>query len=61
MDNIGFKENDEKPFWAQFLKSDNTKPAEQPTSLLSGVMDVLHGKKTVNELKFERGDATPER
>ena len=57
LDNLGFKESEEKPFWAQFLKSDYQK--EQPKSLLADVMDVLGGKKTVADLHHDRKEGTP--
>lgn len=40
IDNLGIQEDDEKPFWAKFLKSDHE---EEPKSLLGGVLAVLDG------------------
>jgi hypothetical protein len=51
IDNLGIREDEEKPFWAKFLKSDHE---EEPKSLLGGVLAVLDGNKTLHELKEER-------
>jgi len=45
------EENEEKPFWAQFLKSDYGKPAEKPAPLLPMILDVLDGNASVNEMQ----------
>lgn len=48
MENLGLQENEEKPFWAKFLKSDYLKDDDEP--LLPKVMEVLDGKKGVDEV-----------
>ena len=45
---MGMQEKDEKPFWAQFLRSDYIKEKE-PKPLLGMVMDVLDGNAKLEE------------
>lgn len=47
------KENEEKPFWTQFLKTDQEE-APKGGDLASMVKDVLDGKKTFNQAKVDR-------
>ena len=47
LENMGLQENEEKPFWAKFLKSDYLQEDEP---LLPKVMEVLDGNKGVDEV-----------
>ena len=55
MESLGAEENEERPFWAKFLSSDYNQKEEKP--LLDGVMQVLEGNATVDDLKHGRAGA----
>jgi hypothetical protein len=46
---MGLGENDEKPFWAKFLRSDYLED-DHAQPLLPGVIDVLEGNKAIDEM-----------
>lgn len=48
LENLGLQENEEKPFWAKFLKADYLQEDDEP--LLPKVMEVLDGNKGVDEV-----------
>ena len=53
MDKIGLaEENEDKPFWTKFLRSDYLGEEDQGP-LLPDVLDVLDGNKKVDDLKME--------
>jgi hypothetical protein len=54
MTNVGLVEKEEKPFWARYLKTDNGPTVlEEPGSILDKVLDVMDGRKAVDELIAE--------
>lgn len=52
MEKLGLVENEEKPFWAKYLKSAQEVP-EKP-GILEGVVAVFEGEKDVDELIREQ-------
>lgn len=49
---LGLEEDEEKPFWAKYLKTDHEKT--EPTNLVGGVLAVLEGEKDMDEFLNEQ-------